>query len=67
MILHGTLEIDLLDAVIGLSPSLFTAHGLDPAHLLVERKARSYGFRPELNDNADLKQRIETDTGLLDR
>jgi type I restriction enzyme M protein len=46
---------------------LFAAHGFDPSHLLVERDARTYDFRPELNGNGDLKQRIETDAGLQGR
>jgi type I restriction enzyme M protein len=36
-------------------------------HLLVERDARYYDFRPELNGNGDLKQRIEADPGLQDK
>jgi type I restriction enzyme M protein len=35
--------------------------------LLVERDARYYDFRPELNGNGDLKQRIEADPGLQDK
>jgi type I restriction enzyme M protein len=46
---------------------LFAAHGFDPRHLLVERDARTYDFRPELNGNGDLKQRIETDAGVRER
>jgi type I restriction enzyme M protein len=43
---------------------LFAAHGFDPLHLLVERDARHFEFRPELNGNGDLKARIEGDAGV---
>ena len=46
---------------------LFAAHGFDPAHLLVERDARYFDFKPELTDNGDLKDSIEGDTGVKAR
>jgi type I restriction enzyme M protein len=46
---------------------LFTAHGFDPLQLLTERDARYYDFKSDLNDDGDLKQRIEADAGVLSR
>lgn len=44
--------------------TLFTAHGLDPLDLFVERDAQYFDFRSELTCRADLKPAIETNAGL---
>lgn len=54
-------------AEVEASAQLFAAHGFDPMHLLVERDARYYDFRPELNGSSDLKQHIEADGGIKAR
>jgi len=54
-------------AEVAAKAELLAAHGFDPLHLLVVRDERYYAFRPELNGNGDLKQRIEADPGLQDR
>ena len=51
-------------AEVAARADLFAAHGFDPAHLLVERDARYFDFRPELNSNGDLKARVEGDAGV---
>lgn len=51
-------------AEVAAQADLFAAHGFDPAHLLVERDARYFDFRPELNGNRDLKARVEDDAGV---
>ncbi|WP_328994405.1 class I SAM-dependent DNA methyltransferase [Pseudomonas aeruginosa] len=47
--------------------ALFNAHGLDPLALFVERDARYYDFRPELNGRQALKTAIEGNVGLQAR
>jgi len=47
--------------------SLFTAHGLDPKTLLVERDARSFDFASDITDKAQLKRCIESDAGVQAR
>lgn len=54
-------------AEVAAQADLFAAHGFDPAHLLVEKDARYFDFRPELNGNGALKARVETDTGVLNK
>ncbi len=54
-------------AEVAAMAELFAAHGFDPAHLLVERDARFFDFRPELRGIDDLKARIEEDAGLKAR
>jgi len=58
-------------AEVAAKAGLFAAHGLDPAHLLVERDERYFDFRPDQNGighgNGDLKGRIETDPGVQAR
>lgn len=44
--------------------SLFQAHGLDPADLLIERDAKYFDFRREFGKRADIKPAIETNKGL---
>jgi type I restriction enzyme M protein len=51
-------------AEVAAQVELFATHGFDPLHLLVERDARYFDFRPELNGNGDLKARIEGDAGV---
>ena len=46
---------------------LFTAHGLDPLTLFVERDTSYFDFRPELAARQDLKPTIETAPGLVAR
>ncbi|MFO1326077.1 MAG: class I SAM-dependent DNA methyltransferase [Rubrivivax sp.] len=46
---------------------LFTAHGLDPLALFVERDASYFDFRPELAARQALKPAIETHAGLVAR
>lgn len=46
---------------------LFTAHGLDPLALFVERDASYFDFRPELATRQALKPAVETNAGLMAR
>ncbi len=46
---------------------LFTAHGLDPLALFVERDAAYFDFRPELATRQALKPAVETNPGLVAR
>ncbi|MDD2774771.1 MAG: N-6 DNA methylase [Gallionella sp.] len=43
---------------------LFSAHGLNPLDLFVERDAHYFDFNPVLSNKADLKPAIETNAGL---
>jgi type I restriction enzyme M protein len=45
----------------------FTAHGLSTDALLVMRSKQYFDFRPDIKSKGDLKQRIEADTGLVNR
>ena len=45
--------------------SLFTAHGLNPMDLLVERDAKYYDFAPTLDKRQALKPAIESNAGLV--
>lgn len=45
--------------------ALFTAHGLEPMNLFVERDAKYVDFKPELSKRQDLKPAIENDVGLV--
>ncbi|WP_457356056.1 N-6 DNA methylase [Roseateles sp. P5_D6] len=47
--------------------ALFSAHGLDPAALFVDRDAAYFDFRPELATRQALKPAVETNAGLLAR
>jgi type I restriction enzyme M protein len=47
------------------SGQLFSAHGLDPQALLVERDANYFEFGPELATRQDIKPAIETNPGLV--
>ncbi|RKT46921.1 type I restriction-modification system subunit M [Thiocapsa rosea] len=44
---------------------LFSAHGLDPLALFVERDAKYLDFRPELSKRRDIKPAIEANPGLV--
>ncbi len=45
--------------------SLFSAHGLNPLDLLVERDAKYFDFAPDLDRWQTLKPTIETNAGLV--
>ena len=45
--------------------SLFSAHGLNPMDLLVERDAKYFDFAPALDTRQALKPTIETNAGLV--
>jgi len=45
--------------------SLFTAHGLNPMDLLVERDAKYFDFEPALDTRQALKPTIESNAGLV--
>ncbi len=45
--------------------SLFSAHGLNPMDLLVERDAKYYDFAPALDKRQIIKPTIETNAGLV--
>jgi type I restriction enzyme M protein len=47
--------------------ALFTAHGLDPMALLVERDGSYFDFRPEWGTRQALKPAVETNVGLVAR
>lgn len=47
--------------------ALFSAHGLNPTDLLVERDEHYLDFHPRLEERADLKKAIESNPGLLDK
>ena len=44
---------------------LFSAHGLNPMDLLVERDARYFDFAPSLDSRQSIKPTIETNAGLI--
>ncbi len=44
---------------------LFSAHGLNPMDLLVERDAKYFDFAPDLDKRQALKPTIEADAGLV--
>lgn len=45
--------------------SLFSAHGLNPMDLLVERDAKYYDFAPALDKRQSIKPTIESNAGLV--
>jgi type I restriction enzyme M protein len=47
--------------------ALFTAHGVDPLAMFVERDASYFDFRPELGTRQALKPAVETNRGLVAR
>jgi type I restriction enzyme M protein len=47
--------------------ALFTAQGLDPMALFIERDASYFDFRPELATRQDIKPTVETNAGLVAR
>ncbi len=47
--------------------ALFSAHGLDPLALFVERDANYYDFRPEIASRQSIKPAIDSNSGLLAR
>lgn len=51
-------------AEVDAKAALFKAHGLDPLALFVERDARYFDFRAELESRAALKPAIEGNAGL---
>jgi type I restriction enzyme M protein len=44
---------------------LFSSHGFDISHVFVERDAQYYDFDPRIESNRELRELIESDTGLL--
>ena len=54
-------------AEVAAQAALFTAHGLDPLALLVERDAGYFDFYPELATRQALKPALETNAGLVAR
>jgi type I restriction enzyme M protein len=44
---------------------LFSAHGLEPLDLFVERDEKYFDFKPELAKRQDLKPAIEGNAGIL--
>ncbi len=46
---------------------LFKAHGLNPLDLFIEREAKYYDFKPELEKRQDLKPAVEGNAGLVAR
>jgi type I restriction enzyme M protein len=50
---------------VGDAHALLDAHGLQPSSLFVERDEHYYDFDPTLKDRAAIKQRVETDAGVL--
>ena len=55
------------EAEVRAKGALFTAHGLDPLALFVERDARSFDFRPEVANRQAIKPALETNPGLVAR
>ncbi|WP_457328685.1 N-6 DNA methylase [Rhizobacter sp. P5_C2] len=51
-------------AEVDAKAALFTAHGVNPRDLLMERDAKYLDFSAELNKRQDLKPAIETNAGL---
>jgi len=45
--------------------ALFTAHGLDPLALFVDRDTSYFDFRPELATRQDIKTAVETNASLV--
>jgi type I restriction enzyme M protein len=56
----GVPKAEVADKVV-----LFSAHGLNPLDLFVERDAKYYDFKPELSKRQDLKPAIEGNDGLV--
>ena len=54
-------------AEVAAQAALFSAQGLDPLALFVERDARYFDFRPELATRQALKPAVETNAGLVGR
>lgn len=54
-------------AEVAAQADLFTAHGFHPEVLFVERDDRYFDFAPDLEEVADLRQRVESDAGLMQR
>lgn len=46
---------------------LFSAHGFDPMHLLVEKDDRYYDFAPDLEDESEINSRVKNDAGVQAR
>lgn len=59
--LHG----GILKAEVEAKEGLFSAHGLDPRHLLVDRGDGYFDFVAAVNARFDLKRLVETDEGVL--
>ena len=47
--------------------ALFSAHGLDPLALFIERDASTFDFRPELATRQTLKPAVDTNAGVVAR
>ena len=47
--------------------ALFAAHGFNPKSVLADQDENYYEFGPDVEDKADLKERIETDEGVVAR
>ena len=54
-------------AEVAAKAALFSAQGLDPLALFVERDAGYFDFRPELTTRQALKPAVETNAGLVAR
>ncbi|KHK58702.1 restriction endonuclease subunit M [Ralstonia sp. A12] len=52
-------------AEVASKASMFSAHGLNPMDLLVERDAKYYDFLPSLDKRQALKPTIESNAGLV--
>ncbi len=59
--LHGGIPKSEMDA----RTSLFAAHGLDPAHLLVDRGDGCFDFSEAVVERSDLKTLISSDDGVV--
>jgi type I restriction enzyme M protein len=51
-------------AEVAAKAELFAAHGFDPAGIFVTRDERYFDFAPDLNDQKQLRARIEGDAGV---
>ncbi|MGE4072189.1 MAG: N-6 DNA methylase [Lysobacterales bacterium] len=54
-------------AEVAAKAPLFSAHGIDPMALFIERDADYFDFRPELSTRQSIKPAVESNSGLLAR
>lgn len=59
-LIGGVPKVEVADA-----SGLLDAHGLQPSSLFVDRDEAYYDFDPQLSQRSQIKERIETDSGVI--